>query len=165
MSQPWHTDYNSCATHQPDPIPNGNNTLYWSWPGQRPVQVYPKNKCIYNEANNTWNLGGQVFSIRGPGTKTDYAQNLGRFQSYCDYVQNWEKTGFIIQASKVESDNGEKFEENIFIEVASQYSNKDSNEITDSVLPAKTVGAPMPEAEGCPCTSRTSTNKNTEVCS
>lgn len=31
MSQPWHTDYNSCAVHEPDPNPPGNNTLYWSW--------------------------------------------------------------------------------------------------------------------------------------
>ena len=40
MAIPWHTDYNSCATHLPSPNPNGNETLFWSWPAQRPVAVY-----------------------------------------------------------------------------------------------------------------------------
>src|SRR5271166_6583749 len=40
MAIPWHTDYNSCATHPPSPNPPGNRTLFWSWPAQRPVAVY-----------------------------------------------------------------------------------------------------------------------------
>jgi hypothetical protein len=40
MSVPWHTDYNSCATHNPDPNPVNNTTLFWSWPAQRPVAVH-----------------------------------------------------------------------------------------------------------------------------
>jgi hypothetical protein len=81
MSQPWHTDYNSCATHTPDPNPVGNNTLHWSWPAQRPVNVYPKSGCSYDAASATWNLGGQVFSVRGNeghGTATPYPQQQGR---------------------------------------------------------------------------------------
>ena len=48
MSVPWFTDYNSCATHLPDPNPQGNNTLFWSWPAERPVAVYPVSLCHYD---------------------------------------------------------------------------------------------------------------------
>ena len=40
MSVPWHTDYNSCATHPTSPTIPNNTTLYWSWPAQRPVHVH-----------------------------------------------------------------------------------------------------------------------------
>ena len=40
MSVPWHTDYNSCATHPTSPTIPHNTTLYWSWPAQRPVNVH-----------------------------------------------------------------------------------------------------------------------------
>ena len=42
MSVPWHTDYNSCATHPISPsVPNNNTTLYWSVAGlERPVNVH-----------------------------------------------------------------------------------------------------------------------------
>ena len=40
MSIPWHSDYNSCATHPTAPNINNSTTLFWSWPAQRPVSVY-----------------------------------------------------------------------------------------------------------------------------
>lgn len=96
MAIPWHTDYNSCSTHLPDPNPNSkksylsnneawnlnrfnptpNTTMYWSWPAQRPVSVYTYDDL---KANNGkfWEKGGinpaltQRFSVRGAGTKSD----------------------------------------------------------------------------------------------
>lgn len=67
MSIPWHADYNSCGIHLPSPNPPMSNTLYWSWPAQRPVAVYV--------AEDVKALGGkelpdQRYSVRGPGTKT-----------------------------------------------------------------------------------------------
>jgi hypothetical protein len=124
MAQPWHTDYNSCATHTPDPNPVANNTLYWSWPAQRPVNVYPKNTCTYDAASGTWNLGGQVFSIRGNeghGTVTPYPQQQGRYQCYFDFVENWHKVGFVIQGLQVPADQGANYGKDNFIEVASLY--------------------------------------------
>ena len=41
MSVPWHTDYNSCATHPTSPTIPHNTTLYWSWPAQRPCSRMP----------------------------------------------------------------------------------------------------------------------------
>jgi hypothetical protein len=122
MSQPWHTDYNSCATHTPDPNPQGNNTLYWSWPAQRPVNVHPAAKCTYDATKKTWSLGGQVYSIRGDdGTHTDYPQQQGRYQCYYDYVQNWHKVGFVIQGSQIADSNGGNYGSDKFLEVASLY--------------------------------------------
>jgi hypothetical protein len=78
MALPWHTDYNSCATHLPDPNPGGditninqvfdgrNVTLLWSWPAQRPVSVY-----TYKDLNaGGGQLPQQRFSVRGEGTPT-----------------------------------------------------------------------------------------------
>lgn len=96
MAIPWHTDYNSCATHTPFPNPNSPNgklteaqvtgsinpppnvELYWSWPAQRPVSVY-----TYKDLQNSMHKGRfygddgiipaipQRFSLRGPGTNSD----------------------------------------------------------------------------------------------
>jgi hypothetical protein len=65
MSVPWHTDYNSCATHEPNPNPPGNSTLYWSWPAQRPVAV---NVATDTRPPGEEQLPGQRWSLRGPGT-------------------------------------------------------------------------------------------------
>jgi len=122
MSLPWHTDYNSCATHTPDPNPTENNTLYWSWPAQRPVNVYPADKCTYDAASKTWSLGGQLFSVRGKGTQTDYPQQEGRYQCYFDFVENWHKVGFVIQGTQVPANEGGHYGADKFIEVASLFS-------------------------------------------
>ncbi|WP_334019597.1 LodA/GoxA family CTQ-dependent oxidase [Alteromonas sp. S015] len=122
MSQPWHTDYNSCATHTPDPNPPENNTLYWSWPAQRPVSVYPKEACKYDSNTNTWSIGNTLFSVRGDGTQTPYPQQQGRFQCYFEFVENWHKVGFVIQGLQVhDSEHNTNYGSDKFIEVESQF--------------------------------------------
>lgn len=90
MAIPWHTDYNSCATHVPDPNPTiprpgehrsdsnksgkltksnvysgrVNTTLFWSWPAQRPVAVYTYDDLVANNGE----LPVQRYSVRGEGT-------------------------------------------------------------------------------------------------
>lgn len=122
MSVPWHTDYNSCAVHQPSPNPPGNNTLFWSWPAERPVSVHPVGLCQYDADSNTWILGRQVFSIRGELTETDYPANAGRFQVYMDFLLNWEKVGFVIQATQIATDQPTPLNPGWFLEVSSQFS-------------------------------------------
>lgn len=122
MSLPWHTDYNSCATHTPDPNPAGNNTLYWSWPAQRPVNVYPASQCTFD--GEKWHLGGQVFSVRGNeghGTETGYPQQEGRYQCYFDFLENWQKVGFIIQGTQIPDGKGGNYGSDKFLEVASLF--------------------------------------------
>ncbi len=124
MSQPWHTDYNSCATHTPDPNPAGNNTLYWSWPAQRPVNVYPADQCTYDSSSGTWNLGGQLYSVRGNegnGTETLYPQQQGRYQCYFDFVESWHKVGFVIQGCQIPAPHAENYGADKFLEVASLF--------------------------------------------
>lgn len=81
MAIPWHTDYNSCATHvpaenPPDPPKTNltnpdqvftdiNTTLFWSWPAQRPVSVYLYADLVANQGR----LPAQRFSVRGRGTQ------------------------------------------------------------------------------------------------
>ncbi len=85
MALPWHTDYNSCATHLPDPNPGGditnpnqifdgrNTTLLWSWPAQRPVSVYKYQDLVASNGK----LPQQRFSVRGEGTQTIPGPNNG----------------------------------------------------------------------------------------
>ena len=124
MALPWHTDYNSCATHEPDPNPANNNTLYWSWPAQRPVSVFPADKCTYDKQSGTWSLGGQLFSVRGDeghGTHTDYPQQTGRYQCYFDFVENWHKVGFVIQGTQIPAPQGGNYGAQNFLEVQSLF--------------------------------------------
>jgi hypothetical protein len=130
MSVPWHTDYNSCATHLPDPNPGGsidknpqaNNTLFWSWPAQRPVAVYPVSLCDYDPDSKQWSVGPQVYSVRGPGTETSYPAQAGRFQSYSDFGVNWFKVGFVIEGRQIAAEPGkEPYPEGIFLEVESKF--------------------------------------------
>jgi hypothetical protein len=127
MSQPWHSDYNSCAVHEPAPNPTGNNTLYWSWPAQRPVQVHPDFLCTWDKDNKRWVLGGQLFSVRGDGegpsngTHTNYPQNEGRYQDYMDFLANWHKVGFIIQGVQIKTSQGGNYGFDKFLEVESLF--------------------------------------------
>lgn len=88
MAVPWHTDYNSCATHTPAPNPaqppagdpsvdhpitntniftgTVNTTLFWSWPAQRPVAVYTFDDLMANTKRGE--LPEQRYSLRGEGT-------------------------------------------------------------------------------------------------
>jgi L-Lysine epsilon oxidase N-terminal/L-lysine epsilon oxidase C-terminal domain len=122
MSVPWFTDYNSCGTHVPDPNPQGNNTLFWSWPADRPFSSYPVSLCSYDPKSKTWNVGQQVYCIRGPGTETPYPAQFGRYQQYIDFVKNWFKVGFIIEGPQIKPPSGKPaYPANIFLEVASGF--------------------------------------------
>ena len=122
MSVPWFTDYNSCATHLPDPNPQGNNTLFWSWPAERPVAVYPVSLCRYDAGSKTWTVGQQVYAVRGLGTETPYPAQAGRFQQYPDFVANWFKVGFVIEGPQIPAASGKPpYPANIFLEVASMF--------------------------------------------
>lgn len=145
MSLPWHTDYNSCATHTPDPNPAGNNTLYWSWPAQRPVNVYPASQCTFD--GEKWNLGGQVFSVRGNeghGTETGYPQQEGRYQCYFDFLENWQKVGFVIQGTQIPDGNGGNYGSDKFLEVASLF---DTDGQTVEPWPTSTVDGYKPPSD------------------
>ena len=98
MAIPWHTDYNSCSLHLPNPNLEGNITLFWSWPAQRPVAVYAA-KDVKNR-----NLGHQRFSVRGVGTSTTDPGQLGVFQNRIDMVTNWHKIGVIMQGTAIDTD-------------------------------------------------------------
>ncbi|MCW0437533.1 LodA/GoxA family CTQ-dependent oxidase [Xanthomonas sacchari] len=127
MSVPWHTDYNSCATHLPDPNPgqqtvNPNNTLFWSWPAERPFAVYPAALCQVDPDDDTWYLGPQVYSVRGEGTDSPYPTRAGRFQAYADFVANWSKVGFVISGAQIAQVSGKPpYPAELFLEVASQF--------------------------------------------
>lgn len=138
MSLPWHTDYNSCSIHLPDPnVQSGQaggsdrgptvmgNTLYWSWPSQRPVQIYPKEYCTFSSTKNAWVTGGQLFSVRGQGTLTDNPASAGAFQNYYDFIEQWDGVGFVIQGTQVPTDeNGPHYGADLFIEVSSKFDNE-----------------------------------------
>lgn len=111
MSLPWHTDYNSCATHRPDPLPPFNNTLYWSWPAQRPVAVYAAKDVQNNQ------LAPQRFSVRGEGTKTTDPAQVGRYQQRINMLKNWQRIGFVLQGSAIDSG---KYDQDYYLEVESQ---------------------------------------------
>lgn len=120
MALPWHTDYNSCATHPPSPNPAGNRTLFWSWPAQRPVAVYsggdvfwgsddapdalPTNDSPLDPTwNESWQLGPQRWSVRGAGTYSPYAEDWGRYQVREDMLMNWSRIGVVMQATQVQA--------------------------------------------------------------
>ncbi|MEB1527779.1 LodA/GoxA family CTQ-dependent oxidase [Xanthomonas sp. WHRI 7945] len=122
MSVPWHTDYNSCATHLPDPNPGANNTLFWSWPAERPFAVYPVSLCTFDPGDLTWSVGQQVYSVRGNGTDSDYPAQVGRFQQYQDFVDNWAKVGFVISGAHIPAADGKPaYPAEIFLEVQSRF--------------------------------------------
>jgi len=128
MALPWHTDYNSCATHQPSPNPERNTTLFWSWPAQRPVSVY-----TYEDYHNNGDafVAQQQFSVRGDGTTVfpgdendggSLAENAGRFQNRIDMVENWMNIGVVIQGPAIEGFEGKNTD--LFLEVKSLLTGK-----------------------------------------
>jgi hypothetical protein len=139
MAIPWHTDYNSCATHLPEPNPGGdvnsrdnphvfggiNTSLFWSWPAQRPVAVYTFDDLVANEGA----LPRQKFSVRGKGTKAQPspdgpgpfpAQNVGRFQQREHMLDKWPMIGVILQGPAIEGYDP-AYPRNYYLEVASQF--------------------------------------------
>ncbi len=115
MSIPWHTDYNSCATHPANlhnpvtglPEPSGH---YWSWPAERPVAVYAAKDVVRG------NLGIQRFSVRGPGTATSDEDEVGRYQVREDMLDHWHEIGVVIQGTAIE---GGDFSPDQYLEVES----------------------------------------------
>lgn len=113
MAIPWHTDYNSCATHPATANPQANDTLFWSWPAQRPVAVYP---AALNPAGQA--PAKQLWSVRGPGTSSPYPQNWGRYQDRIDMLTNWHRIGVVVQGSAID---GGTFGADVYLEVESQF--------------------------------------------
>lgn len=143
MAIPWHTDYNSCATHTPAPNPGGNITeknvysgdvntsLFWSWPAQRPVAVY----TFKDLAANNGTLPTQRYSVRGEGTQAVQqnsgsfntpAMNVGRYQERRNMLINWNKIGIIIQGPAIEG-YSKDFDPDYYLEVESQFDKDESN--------------------------------------
>jgi hypothetical protein len=112
MAIPWHTDYNSCATHTPAPNPTFNNTLYWSWPAQRPVAVYVAGDVVDGKLPVR-----QRFSVRGEGTETDASDQVGRYQLRVDMIRKWQDIGVVIQGTAID---GGDFDAEHYLEVASR---------------------------------------------
>ncbi|MCB0653088.1 MAG: LodA/GoxA family CTQ-dependent oxidase [Saprospiraceae bacterium] len=139
MAIPWHTDYNSCATHIPAPNPGGdltpqnaysgtvNTSLFWSWPAQRPVAVYTFDDLVANNGK----LPVQRYSLRGKGTAVDAtstfpATEVGRFQSRLDILDNWNNIGVIIQGPAIEN-YPDNFDKDYYLEVKSNFKKDESN--------------------------------------
>lgn len=132
MAVPWHTDYNSCATHTPSPNPGGpltdengdpvpglydgrNLTTFWSWPAQRPVATYTFDDLAKADTAQGKQAGQlpkrQHFCVRGTGTtvpsqptkeKPFPAEWVGRYQNNFNILVGWNKIGFILQAPAIE---------------------------------------------------------------
>ncbi len=153
MAIPWHADYNSCAVHLPSPNPEFNNTLYWSWPAQRPVSVY-KSADVTGYGKK---LGDQRFSVRGPGTKTESDDpppfgpadpaEVGRYQQQdakgpkagpgiMRILDHWMNVGTVIQATNI--DDGVAYDPSFYLEVQSLLEDADS----DAVVPWPTTVKP-----------------------
>jgi hypothetical protein len=124
MSVPWHTDYNSCGTHNTAPNPPtssqpAQSTLYWSWPAQRPVAVYTAEDARFGR------LTRQRYSVRGPGTETDDPGQQGRFQKYIDFVLHWPEVGVVIQATQIDDTEDGQFRDDWYLEVRSRLESED----------------------------------------
>lgn len=111
MAVPWHTDYNSCATHPPYPNPKGNRKVFWSWPAQRPVAVSlatdtrwitSKGTPPGEQPQFTPVLGPQRWSVRGYGTDSPNAERWGRYQERVDILDNWHRVGVVLQATRID---------------------------------------------------------------
>jgi hypothetical protein len=112
MAVPWQTDYNSCAAHNTAPNPDNSTTVYWSWPAQRPVQVYRAQDV------HDGRLGPLYYSVRGTGTEADDPTNAGRYQALIDSVRNWHRIGFVIQGSAIDGET--RYAPSQYLEVLSQ---------------------------------------------
>jgi hypothetical protein len=160
MAIPWHTDYNSCATHVPSPNPGGdltqanvysgtvNTSLFWSWPAQRPVAVYTYPDLVANNGA----LPAQRYSVRGEGTAAVQqsgdgfdtpAMNVGRYQDRTGILLNWPSIGVIMQGPAIAGYSA-SYPPNYYLEVESLFVQDDSNlvvpwpnVVTDPTYPPK----------------------------
>jgi hypothetical protein len=162
MSIPWHTDYNSCATHTT--VPNEQESLmtYWSWPAQRPVAVYTYDDVVCHEG-----LKFQRFSVRGEGTNANYKKGapetasarVGRYQDRNDFLKNWQNVGVVIQGTSIDQkpDEKEKVSNKLlkdsYLEVRSKFEEDESNYAVPGPIPEnQRVSSPEP---GCPHIKKT----------
>jgi len=113
MALPWHTDYNSCATHTPNPNPDKLRTLYWSWPAQRPVAIYAAKDVAEGQ------LGEQRWSVRGVGTESTDPADQGRYQQRLDMVTNFHRIGVVIQGTAIDASDKGPFAKDLYLEVQS----------------------------------------------
>lgn len=148
MAIPWHTDYNSCATHLPSPNPSGNNTLFWSWPAQRPVAVYPAAQVAANGGKLVDANGNQVqaWSVRGAGTSTDdsVAQDWGRYQARLDMLKYWQDIGVVMQGHAIDAADSGPADASYYLEVASLL--KDGPAATNAVEAYPNINNQKPKA-------------------
>ena len=124
MALPWQADYNSCAIHQTSPNKQNSNTLYWSWPAQRPVTVYVAKD--YPDQTGSDELPPQRYSVRGPGTyplentpedSHDLA-DAGRFWEYREMLTHWNEIGVVVQGTII--NDGKTYPDDVYLEVESQ---------------------------------------------
>ena len=138
MALPWHTDYNSCATHTPSPNPRGNVNLFWSWPAQRPVAVYVAKEIKANKDHGGLMKNGlplQRWSVRGEGTgdMSTPAEKWGRYQKgeVHQMLTNWSKIGLIMNATAIDTpEDGAPMPPDFgkyYLEVQSQLETNSSN--------------------------------------
>ncbi|WP_431857795.1 LodA/GoxA family CTQ-dependent oxidase [Azospirillum sp.] len=115
MSVPWHTDYNSCATHPTSPSIRNITTLYWSWPAQRPVHVR-----VAAEVQPDGALGPYRYSVRGTGTGDPDPANQGRYQDRGQIIPNWSNIGVVLQGSAIDTVPGRTMPPDAFLEAESR---------------------------------------------
>jgi len=148
MAIPWHTDYNSCATHLPSPNPSGNTNLFWSWPAQRPVAVYVATDVAANNGKLT-NANGQElqqWSVRGEGTSTNksVAQDWGRFQDSLNMIKNWQDIGVVMQGNSIDPEQGGPADASYYLEVSSLL--KEGQDPTNAVEPYPNINNSLPKS-------------------
>ena len=166
MAIPWQADYNSCGVHEPAPNLPMANTLYWSWPAQRPVAVH----VAKDVTGGGKVLPEQRFSIRGPGTKTEpmggkppkfgpaNPSEVGRYQQQVEadgkptgpgimrILDHWMEIGTVIQGTNIDPESeglgaDVEFSPNFYLEVQGQLS--DVEEESDIVMPWPTAVRPV----------------------
>lgn len=156
MSIPWHTDYNSCATHTTvNADITRSNMTYWSWPAQRPVAVYTYEDLVCDKGE----LKTQRFSVRGSGTEinpnnlppgvplSEISAQVGRFQRYIDFMYNWQKVGIVIQGTAISNPDRSipaDVLKSSFLEVESLFEKDMSNRVIPGPIPANQAVAPPP---------------------
>jgi hypothetical protein len=160
MAIPWHTDYNSCATHVVAAEKENHlvvdNLLYASWPAQRPVAVYTYDDVQANEGR----LTRPRFSVRGAGTASPNAANVGRYQNRVDILLNWSRIGVVMQGPTIVGypapgpDSPPSYGTDFFLEVESRFDNDESNlaeywpnTVIDWLYPPLPRRKPLPKQE------------------
>ncbi len=141
MAVPWHTDFNACAMHLPEPNPNGNRTVFWSWPAQRPVAVYSVDDIVWKHPAGlpaAPELGAQRWFVRGEGADSLQPEKWGRYQSHSEMLEKWHQIGVVMQAATIDKVI-EPLPPDWYLEVESRLSDK-----------GKTPVAPFPNSAAEP---------------